>query len=221
MSRRNKFEGVKFGLLTAVSFVPKGVNGRKKTAWLCRCDCGVEKIVDAHALKTQKSCGCRQHPGKKGIHVSHGMTGTRLYSTWSGILNRTHRKMESYKKYYWGLGVSVCEQWLNFENFKSWAISSGYTDDLQIDRFPNPHGNYEPLNCRWATRSQQQNNHRDTKRYDFCGKLLTKTEASREFNVSLKNLHYRMGKLKLSPSESVTLSGWGIRKKLYGRTGGR
>jgi len=61
---------------------------------------------------------------------------------------------------YSGRGIKVCDEWIaSFEAFRDWAISSGFEENLEIDRINND-GNYEPGNCRWATRLQQQQNRR-------------------------------------------------------------
>lgn len=56
-------------------------------------------------------------------------------------------------KYYGGKGVKVCDEWLEYEGFKSWALANGYSDNLTIDRIDS-NGDYEPENCQWVTMSE-------------------------------------------------------------------
>ena len=88
------------------------------------------------------------------------MKRERLYVIWLGMKQRCHSKgnKSTVTRWYRDKGISVCDEWRNnFANFKEWALSHGYQDDLTIDRI-NPFGNYEPENCRWITRSENSKN---------------------------------------------------------------
>lgn len=62
--------GQVFHLLRAISPAGKAANG--KSQWLCRCDCGTEKVVKSASLKSgnTKSCGClhRRQAAENGRH---------------------------------------------------------------------------------------------------------------------------------------------------------
>jgi len=66
---------------------------------------------------------------------------------------------------YGGRGIQFCERWDNFENFLA-DMGPRPSDNHSIDRINND-GNYEPGNCRWATRKEQQNNRRNTSMVTF------------------------------------------------------
>ena len=95
------------------------------------------------------------------MHEKHGETKNgqpRIYRIWRAMRFRcTNPNHGSYHRY-GGRGVSVCSEWAqSYVVFKAWALSSGYRQDLSIDRINND-GNYEPSNCRWATVTEQAGN---------------------------------------------------------------
>lgn len=125
-----------------------------KSYYLCKCACGLEKLVGASDLTDGKSTKCRTCGSTK-----HGTSRLRLRHIWKHIRARcANRKQRDYK-YYGGRGITVCQEWKIWENFKNWAITNGYCNNLEIDRIDNEKG-YCPENCRWTTSKINQRNKR-------------------------------------------------------------
>lgn len=160
---RKDLTGQTFGRLTVTGYYGKTKSGR--SLWLCRCECGNEKIANSDSIKRglTRSCDCldREAHFFRPNRKKHGDHGTRLYRIWKAMKSRCYCvNSESYQKWYGARGITVCQEWQNdFSKFRDWALSNGYRDDLSIDRI-NPDGNYEPHNCRWATAKEQVNNRR-------------------------------------------------------------
>lgn len=104
----------------------------------------------------------------------------------------TNERSDTYHSY-GGRGIHVCDEWLDFENFRDWAFDSGYEPGLTIDRINNNDG-YYPGNCRWADRRTQANNRRTNRFVTYGGDTHTIAEWARLFEISYQKLLGRVNR---------------------------
>ena len=180
MRKKLDLRGQRFGKLTVLR--ENGRDKRNNVLWLCRCECGNEVTVLGSNLRSERttSCGCYNRERVVEASTTHGMSKTRIYSVWESMLQRAGAikgASERDKRAYQDRGITVCDEWLVFENFRDWALSHGYKEGLQIDRVNNDAG-YCPENCRWVTPKENTNNRRNTIRLEdgtplamFCSKV--------------------------------------------------
>lgn len=92
--------------------------------------------------------------------TTHGMSKSPENQVWRDMKQRCNNpRIKNYARY-GGRGMQVCERWTKFENFFE-DMGKRPTAEYSIDRINNE-GDYEPDNCRWATREQQAHNTRLT-----------------------------------------------------------
>ena len=196
--------GQKFGRLEVISLYPER-NRHHKTLWVCRCECGNTIISIGSLLRrgTVKSCGCLYKETRHTVAKKHGDCGTRLYSLYNGIKSRCFYSKHKEFKNYGGRGITLCNEWLNFNDFKEWALANGYNDNLTIER-KDVNRNYCPENCVWITRKQQALNKTTTVRVPYKNKLLTLQELSEETGVNEELLRSRIRHLKWSVERAVS-----------------
>ena len=137
--------------------------------------------------------------------MKHGMIGTRIYNIWKDMKKRCYCKTRKDYARYGGRGITVCKDWQDFIPFYNWAMSNGYSDDLTLDR-KNVNGNYEPSNCRWATRKEQQNNRRCNHLLTYNGKTQTITQWAEEYGIAETTLYARLTKSNMTFEQALSKS---------------
>lgn len=163
--------GQRFGQWTILQLSP--VRQHRKAQWECVCDCGTEATVESRSLRTGNStgCGCT----RKYFKI-HGMTETSEHGIWRSMIARcTNPKSKGYPRY-GARGIKVCARWL--ESFENFYIDMGQRpDNLTVERIDN-NGNYEPGNCRWATRKEQVLNNSNSRIWTVDGVAYDGSEAA-------------------------------------------
>lgn len=89
----------------------------------------------------------------------HGLSKTPFYQVWTNMKSRCFYKKDKKYKYYGGKGITVCDEWLNFLNFRDDMYESYLKHKTKhhtttIERI-NGNSNYCPSNCCFATREEQ------------------------------------------------------------------
>jgi hypothetical protein len=148
---------------------------------LCACGCGnyaavderrnrVSKYIAGHNAKGSHPMQGKHHTdetraklasytGERTSSFKHGWASTPTYNTWTSMHSRCQDPRNASYERYGGRGISVCGRWSDFMLFLE---DMGERPSLEhsIDRIDND-GNYEPGNCRWLTRAEQNARRKD------------------------------------------------------------
>jgi hypothetical protein len=200
MSKCKNIAGRKFGEITAIDRAPNDKRGCAR--WNCICTCGTHYVVrSSHLLSGGvRSCGCKKGEYIAAKHFRHGMSGTKIYGTWQGMVKRcTDPTHISYPRY-GGRGVDVCSRWMDFNEFYK-DMGDPPSSQHSIDRIENDKG-YFFDNCKWATPKEQSNNRRDNVMITHLGETLTKAQWAEKVDIKYHTLNSRLH------------SGWSINKAL-------
>lgn len=164
MSAVPDLTGQSFGRLNVVR---RSGTRSKQAMWLCSCSCNApDAILEVSGSDLRRghtrSCGCllgdviRAMGGGRRTHGHSAHGRSRTYVSWEAMHQRCRNPNKDGFERYGGRGITVCERWRDFENFL--ADMGERPAGKTLDRYPNPDGDYEPLNCRWATPKEQQAN---------------------------------------------------------------
>lgn len=90
---------------------------------------------------------------------------TRLYNVWKNMKVRCNNPHSKEYKYYGQRGISVCDEWNDFNVFREWSYNNGYDENAKrgectLDRI-DVNKNYDPSNCRWVNMKTQCANRRE------------------------------------------------------------
>ena len=197
--------GQRFGRLIARSPAAARKNG--KIVWACDCDCGQTTQVPAGALRSgdTTSCGCRRHDGTT---ITHGATAgaggeyakfPASYRTWLAMRRRCSDPKTIGWRNYGGRGIRVCDRW--GESYPAFFADMGEPPPgASLDRI-NPDGNYEPDNCRWATRIDQARNARHVQQVEIGGEKMRIPDACEKYGVNRGSVKALTCKLKMSSAD--------------------
>ena len=191
-------------------WVVLSIHSRKsrKYKWECVCDCGRSAIVCGGSLRSglSKSCGCLRNEATVARLTTpgDGIGGcgpSNEYYTWSRMRSRCQNTNNPSYPDYGGRGITVCERWMDFLNFRH--DMGPRPPGTSIDRINN-NGNYEPSNCRWASNSEQANNKRNNRLIIFNGETLTPAQWATKTGLN-RNQIIGMLKIGWSIEETLTL----------------
>lgn len=205
--RFKDLEGQTFGRLTA-----KSVAGKNKQGfylWECHCECGSTAIVQSSTLigGKSRSCGCLARELTAERFTKHGHTRQRSespeYRIWKGMIARCENPNRRDYPHYGGRGVNVCGRWR--ESFDAFLADMGPRPSRQhsIERIDNK-GDYEPGNCCWETRKQQQRNKRNNHILEHWGQKKTLTEWSEITGIKAATLRHRVSSYGWSAERALT-----------------
>ena len=178
--------GQTFGKLTVVESLG---SKNKKTIWRCHCERGNKDFVVTRGDLTTghtKACGC--------VKKKHGYSKSGTYVSWYHMLSRCQNTKRKDWHHYGGRGISVCASWE--KDFMVFLKDMGTKPEgMTLDRINND-GNYEPSNCRWATREQQSRNNRTNKLdihkanriREFLWAGISRLELARFYGVSKSSI---------------------------------
>lgn len=198
--RVTKYLGIKFGHLTAIRFVKS--DGGQYWEWLC--DCGNHTIRRLPNVKLGHpiSCGCMERLGP----MKHGCTAYRrkdpFYQLWQNMISRCITKSNPRYRDYGARGITVCERWRDFRNFRDDMMMK--PKGMTLERRDN-NGPYSPENCVWASRKTQARNRKSNHQITFGNKTMCLVEWSEESGIPYSCLVSRLNNLHWSVQRALTV----------------
>ena len=172
---KNDLTGQKFGRLTVISFSHMDISISK---WLCKCECGTERILIGSSLKngTTKSCGCLRKERITSSLTIHDKSRTSIHNLWVAMRQKCDNKNNKYYVDNGGRGIKVCDRWHIFENFYE-DMGDKPTDIHMLSRLDN-NGDFSSDNCKWISLEEHVKNRKNRRELNFDSKIHSIAEWS-------------------------------------------
>lgn len=193
--RRLDLVGRRFGRLLVIGMAPPQ---RGFSHWLCECDCGNTKVVRGTSLTSNaiRSCGCLHREQAavniriaKAAQTKTGLSRHATYGTWTNMKHRCSDPSNINYPRYGGRGIRVCERWMDYGNFI--ADMGLKPPRMTLERINND-ADYQPGNCRWASKTEQANNRRSNHLLSLNGRSDTIANWSRKLRIPMNVLRGRV-----------------------------
>lgn len=139
----------------------------------------------------------KNQEGKNNSNYRHGscIGGIEpIYAVWQSMKTRCLCETNKRYKDYGKRGITICDDWLEFQKFREWSIKNGYVKRKTLERIDNDKG-YCPENCRWTGYKEQANNKRSNRFIEFNGERKTITQWAEKLGISIGTLDSRINKL--------------------------
>lgn len=185
------FPGMRFGRLSIIGeHVERNTRGERMYA--AKCDCGiVRERIHGGELRAGRvtACGPCSKEAFRAAVSTHGGHRSPAYQSWRQAKARCRNPGSHAWNQYGGRGITFSPKWDDFAAFH--ADMGPRPAGMTLDRIDNDKG-YEPGNCRWATRRDQQNNTRTNRRLTLRGRTATVMEWSRVSGVPYATIRMRL-----------------------------
>lgn len=211
MGKTIDLRGRKFGRLTVVELAAKIDH---HTRWLCKCDCGKDKIARYQCLvKGQTtSCGCRNSEVAAARNRTHGnaIRGkvTSEYRSWFHMVERCRNPLATAYSKYGAKGITYHPEWDGENGFANFLAYMGPkpTSQHTVDRIDGA-GNYVPGNVKWSSKKEQSINRKTTRLFELNGETLCIADWARKFNINRRTLTRRLTERNLTLEQALHEAG--------------
>lgn len=133
----------------------------------------------------------------------HGLSHAAAeYDCWVAMRKRCLNENDKSYHRYGGRGITVSDRWNDFAAFLQ-DMGSRPSPNHSIERIDN-NGDYEPSNCKWATKLEQNNNTSRTRWISYLGETKTTRDWARSIGIPHRILYARLFRYRWSVERALT-----------------